>query len=330
MSEETKKEKKRRIINGLYEAFAKYRQVLIVKLDNVSSNQIQQARVTLRQQKKGIMIVGKNTVVNKAISLTVKAPKEGDKSFEIRKDWFNENANIEKLVPLLAGKVGLIFSDAPVFEIKPIIEGNRKPAAAKVGMLAPIDVTIPPGPTGMDPSQIGFFHALNMSTKINKGQIEITKDFKVCTAGKKVGNSESVLLQKLNIKPFAYGMEIYRVYDDGTILTPEIFNMNPNDLLAKFKAVSTKMAALSLAINRPNQLSAPHLVVNAFKNVASIALASGLKFKLLNNLQSAGPAPSTGGSKPAETKKEDKKEPAKVEKVEDDAPMDMGGMFDDF
>jgi ribosomal protein L10 len=60
MSEETKKEKKRRIINALYEAFAKYRQVLVVKLDNVSSNQIQQARVALRQQKKGIMIVGKN------------------------------------------------------------------------------------------------------------------------------------------------------------------------------------------------------------------------------------------------------------------------------
>jgi len=330
MSQETKKEKKARIINGLYEAFSKYRQVLIVKLDNVSSNQIQQARVSLRQQKKGIMIVGKNTVVNKAIALTIKAPKEGDKAFDIRKDWFNENPNLEKLVPLLAGKVGLIFSDSPVFDIKPIIEGNRKPAAAKVGMLAPIDVAIQPGPTGMDPSQIGFFHALNMSTKINKGQIEISKEFKVCTAGKKVGNSEAVLMQKLNIKPFNYGMEIYRVYDDGTILTPDIFNMNPHDILNKFKAVSQKIAAISLAINRPNQLSAPHFVVNAFKNVASIALATGLKFKLLNSLSSS--APSTGGAKTHE-KKEDKKvvEEKKPEKEpEVDAPMDMGGMFDDF
>jgi large subunit ribosomal protein LP0 len=274
------------------------------------------------------MIVGKNTVVNKAISLTVKAPKEGEKSFEIRKDWFNENPNIEKIVPLLAGKVGLIFSDSPVFEIKPIIEGNRKPAAAKVGMVAPIDVAIVPGPTGMDPSQISFFHALNMSTKINKGQIEITKDFKVCTAGKKVGNSEAVLLQKLNIKPFNYGMEIHRVYDDGTVLTPEIFNMNPADILSKFKSISNNVAAISLAINRPNQLSAPHFVVNAFKNVASIALASNLSFKLLKNLQSSGPAPSTGG-KPAE-KKEEKKDTKVEAPVEPEAPMDMGGMFDDF
>jgi len=275
------------------------------------------------------MIVGKNTVVNKAIALTIKAPKEGDKSFEIRKDWFNENANLEKLIPLLAGKVGLIFSDSPVYDIKPIIEGNRKPAAAKVGMVAPIDVNIVPGPTGMDPSQIGFFHALNMSTKINKGQIEITKDVKVCTAGKKVGNSEAVLLQKLNIKPFNYGMEIYRVYDDGTVLTPEIFNMNPADILSKFKKVADKIAAISLAIHRPNQLSAPHLIVNQFKNIASIALASNISFKLLKNLTSSGPAPSGKADKKADDKKPDAK-PVVEEKPVEDAPMDMGGMFDDF
>jgi len=275
------------------------------------------------------MIVGKNTVVNKAIALTVKAPKEGEKSFDIRKDWYNENPTIERLVPLLAGKVGLIFSDSPVFDIKPIIEGNRKPAAAKVGMVAPIEVVISPGPTGMDPSQIAFFHALNMSTKINKGQIEITKEFKVCTAGKKVGNSEAVLLQKLSIKPFAYGMEIYRVYDDGTILTPNIFNMNPNEIIGKFKTHANSIAALSLAIGRPNQLSAPHLVANAFKNIASIALASNISFKLLSTLQASGG--SGDHSKPTETKKvEEKKEVKKEEKVEEEPPMDMGGMFDDF
>jgi len=46
----------------------------------------------------------------------------------------------------------LIFSDAPVFELRPMIEQNKVPTAARVGSLAPIDVVIPPGPTGMDPS----------------------------------------------------------------------------------------------------------------------------------------------------------------------------------
>jgi large subunit ribosomal protein LP0 len=327
MAEISKKEKKRRIINGLYDAFTKYKQCLVVRLENVSSNQIQQARVSLRQQKKGVMIVGKNTVVVKALNLLAKAPVEGEKGFDIRKDWFANNPNVLKIEPLLKGKIGLIFSDSAVHEIKPIIEGNRKPAAAKVGMVAPIDVTVNPGPTGMDPSQIAFFHALNMSTKINKGQIEITKDFKVCTAGKKVGNSEAALLQKLNIKPFAYGMEIQTVYDDGTILGPEIFNMNPNDILDKFRAHSQKVTSISLAIGRPNTLSAPHLFLNAFKNVASIALQSGLKFKLLESM-SSGPSQQTSNTT---TKKEEPKKVVEEKKPEpEEAAVDMGGMFDEF
>jgi len=39
-----------------------------------------------------------------------------------------------------------------VFDLKPKIEANRIPASARVGILSPLDVVIPPGPTGMDPS----------------------------------------------------------------------------------------------------------------------------------------------------------------------------------
>lgn len=232
----------------------------------------------------------------------MKEPVEGEDDYEFRKSQWTEVNQIDKVSTLLKGKVGLIFSDAPVFELKPIIESNKKPAAAKVGMVAPIDVTIPPGPTGLDPSQISFFHALNMSTKIQKGQIEISKEFKVCTAGKKVGNSEAVLLQKLNIKPFAYGMEIQFVFDDGTILTPEIFNMSPDDICNKFRTYANNIASISLEIGQPNALSVPHMIINSFKNIASIALETGLTFKQLQSMQQAGP--STSAPAKQEAKKE--------------------------
>lgn len=89
---------------------------------------------------------------------------------------------------------------------------------ARIGAIAPVDFVCPAGPTGLDPSQINFFHALNISTKIVKGQIEITKDFKACTVGKKVKASEAALLKKLNFKPFHYGMKIFTVYDEGCII----------------------------------------------------------------------------------------------------------------
>jgi len=279
----------------------------------------------------GDMVCGKNTVVKKAIDIRMKGPEENDQDFEFRKTHYTKLPQIEKLIQCCKGKVGFIFSDHAIHDLKPFIEGNRIPAPAKVGTFAPAEVTIPPGPTGLDPSQISFFHTLNISTKIQKGQIEIVKEFKVCEKGKKIGNSEAAILQKLNIKPFSFGMEILYVYDDGAILTPDIFNVDPESLLGKFRSAANQLAAVSLSIGHVNALSVPHMVKNAFKHLASIALEAGIKIKALEGAATTAPAggAAKGGAAPAAA---DKKEAAKpvVEEKEEEA-VDIGDMFgDDF
>merc|ERR1719198_2041676 len=99
--------------------------------------------------------------------------------------------------------------------VEEVIKEYVKPAAAKAGVIAPTDCTIPKGPTGLDPAQTSFFQALNIATKINKGSIEIINDCKVITSGLKVGSSEAALLTKLNIKPFEYGLTLKYVYEGG-------------------------------------------------------------------------------------------------------------------
>ena len=54
-----------------------------------------------------------------------------------------------------------------------MITSNKVPAPARVGSVAPVDVFVEPGPTGCDPGQTAWFQALNIPTKINKGQIEM-------------------------------------------------------------------------------------------------------------------------------------------------------------
>ncbi len=175
----------------------------------------------------------------------------------------------------LKEKVALIFSDANVHELRGKIEANKVPTEARVGVVSPIDFNCPSGPTGLDPSQINFFHALNISTKIVKGQIEITKDFKVCTKGKKVKASEAALLKKLNLKPFEYGMKIANVYDEGHILPEEILNLDPASLIAKFEQGVKNIASLSLGAGYPIEATIPLIIGNAFKNIAAISLETG-------------------------------------------------------
>jgi large subunit ribosomal protein LP0 len=99
-----------------------------------------------------------------------------DPNYEFYSKFGEPKPELMVLYNALKGKLGLIFTDKATFELMPIINSNKVQTVAKVGAIAPCDVVVPPGPTGMDPSQIGFFHALKITTKINKGQIEILKE----------------------------------------------------------------------------------------------------------------------------------------------------------
>jgi len=195
-----------------------------------------------------------------------------------------------------------------------------------VGALSPVDFTCPSGPTGLDPSQINFFHALNISTKIVKGQIEITKDFKCCTEGKKVKASEAALLKKLNFKPFMYGMKIANVYDDGAFLPKEIINMNPDDLVEKFQNGARNIAALSLEAGYPIEATIPIIIGSAFKNIAALSIESGFKVPEIDAAASSAAVAAPAKEEKVEVKKV---EAAKVEEppAEEEEDMDMGDLF---
>jgi large subunit ribosomal protein LP0 len=208
----------------------------------------------------------------------MKADAIEEEEFKYLEQQFpGKNPELKVLIPLLKDKIALIFSDCSIHEIKTKVESNKVPTEARIGTLSPIDFSVPAGPTGLDPSQINFFHALNISTKIVKGQIEITKDFKVCTVGKKVKASEAALLKKLNFKPFQYGMKVVSAYDDGAILPQSLLNLDPTTILAKFQAGVKNIAGLSLASGYAIEAIVPLIISNAFKNIAALSLESGYK-----------------------------------------------------
>ncbi|KQJ83585.1 hypothetical protein BRADI_5g15635v3 [Brachypodium distachyon] len=142
---------------------------------------------------------------------------------------------------------------------------------ARVGLVAPIDVVVPPGNTGLDPSQTSFFQVLNIPTKINKGSVEIVANVDLIKKGDKVGSSEAALLAKLGICPFSYGLVITGVYDDGS----------------------------SLAVSYPTLATAPHMFLNAYKNVVAIGVEID-SFNVASSFPSAAsmPIPNLNSSPP--------------------------------
>jgi large subunit ribosomal protein LP0 len=298
-----------------------YNKVLIVTANNVGSNQLQQIRQALRGD--AALLMGKNTMIRKCM-----------------REHLSKNPKLEPLLPHVKGNIGFVFTNGDLPEIRNKLAGNRVSAAAKAGSVSPCDVIVPAGSTGLEPTKTSFFQALLIPTKINKAVIEIINDVNLIKAGAKVTASQAVLLQMLNIRPFSYGLEVKMVYDDGSVYPSSLLDLTDADILAKFRKGVTNVASLSLQIGYPTVASAPYALINSFKDVLAVSIASNYSFPAADKIKeilanpeafaaaAAAAAGPSAGTAVAPTKEAEK--PAAAAAADEDAgeeDMDAGGLF---
>jgi large subunit ribosomal protein LP0 len=240
-----------------------YPNALLVRIDYVASKQMQNIRIALRG--KAIVLMGKNTMIRKALDMGQERHPE---------------AGFDKLRAAILGNIGFIFAtNCTLDDIREVMANHRRVAAAKQGQVSMVDMSLPSGPTGMDPSQTAFFQTLNIGTKIVKGQIELVSDFPILKIGEKVSASAASLLTKLAFRPFEYGMEVEQVYQDGSVFAAAVLDMKDEVLISKFMAGVSNMAAFSREIGIPTEAGLPHMFGNAFRNVAALVGEIDFTFK---------------------------------------------------
>jgi len=299
-----------------------YPKFFIVGADNVGSNQMQQIRIALRGTAEVLM--GKNTMMRKAI-----------------RGHLDSNPALEKVLPHIVDNIGFVFTKADLVEVRDKLLSNKKPAAAKAGALAPIDVFVPAQNTGLGPEKTSFFQALQIATKITRGTIEILNEVHIIKKDEKVGASEATLLGMLNIHPFAYGLQILQVYDGGSIFHPSVLDITDEDIRAKFIEGAAIVTMTCLGIGYPTAASVPHMVSNAFRNLLAVAVETDYTFKEAEQIKemlanpekfaalaapvvAAAAAPTESAAAPVEEAK-----PAAKDESEEESDDDMGfGLFD--
>lgn len=297
-----------------------YHTIFIVNVDNVGSNQMHQIRMALRGE--ALILMGKNTMVRKVL-----------------KNLETSRPELQKLLPVVRGNVGFVFTKGDLKTIRDKITSNRVRAPAKAGVIAPSDVFVPAGNTGMGPEKTSFFQALGIATKIARGTIEIINEVHLIKPNDKVGASEAALLNMLEISPFTYGLSIVQVYDQGNCFPPSVLDIGQETMIKNLMAGISNVAAISLATGYLTTAAVPHLMVQGYKNLIASSLAStyviegAKKLKeLLDNPEalaalkaSSAPAAAPAGS---QSPKKDAKKEAKVEEKEE-SDDDMGfGLFD--
>jgi len=314
-----RKEVKAKYFDTVIKLINEYPKILLVNADNVGSFHMQKIRKSIRGE--AVLLMGKNTLIRKAI--------RGHQS---------EIPALEALLPYIWGNIGLVFTKGDLSVVRNKLLALKVAAPAKVGAVAPSKVIVPKGNTGMEPTKTSFLQALNIASKINKGQIEIVNDVELIKEGDRVGSSEATLLQMLNIKPFSYGLKVQTVYDNGAVYDAKVLDITDGDIVKKFQAGVARVASLSLGLNFPTIASLPHVVANAYKNLMSVAVATNYSFKQVELLKkmlenpdafrvAAAPvAAETSSKAPAEEKSKPGKD---KEEEEEDTGGGMGGLFGD-
>ncbi|WFD02222.1 ribosomal protein P0 (A0) (L10E) [Malassezia obtusa] len=296
----------------LNELLDSYSSIFIVNIDNVSSQQMHQIRASMRGE--GVVLMGKNTMVRRALRLVI-----------------SERPELEKLVPYIRGNIGFVFTNGDLKDIRTKIMDNRVRAPARAGAYAPGDIYVSAGNTGMEPGKTSFFQALGVPTKIARGTIEIVSDVRVVEGGNRVGTSEATLLNLLNISPFTYGMTVVQIYDKGEVFESSVLDVSEDELVGRFTSGIKQVASISLAINFPTIVSVLHSLVNSYKNVLAVSISTDYTFEGSAEIKerianpeafaAAAPAAAAGGDAPAA---EAPKEEAPQEEEESDEDMGFG------
>jgi len=260
MSGTDAKAKKQEYMERFVTLLETYPRAVLVTVDHIGSFHMQRIRISLRG--KAVLLLGKNTLMRKAI-----------------KDQLGNHPEWEALLAVIKNNVGFVFTKEPLSEIREKLMESRVPAQAKAGIIAPQDVVIPKHVTTLEPTKTTFFAALDIATRITRGCVEILNDVHLCKEGEKVGSSEAALMQMLDVRPFTYGLKLTSVLDAGSVYPAKLLSATEIDLFKAFSAGVAQVAAFSLGLGYPSLPAFPHVVLAAYKNLIAISIGTDYVFE---------------------------------------------------
>ena len=293
---------------------AEYPIVAAVDVDSLPARQLQIMREKLRDS--CAIRMAKRRVMQKAIDSS-KAKKHG----------------IEQLIPHMRGMPALLFTRQNPFALFKTAKANKSKAAAKPGQIAPYDIVVPAGPTPFAPGPIiGELGAFGIKTGVEGGKVAVKVDSVAAKEGTVINAKLAALLIRLGIQPMEVGLNISAVYENGSIMTRSVLDIDEKVYASNLRLAVAQGIALALEADILDTQTRVLAVQRAAREAASIGVAASLDADAIGTLSDAelavytvmtsGPVaaePSEAAAPVAEKKEE---------KNEESAAEGLGSLFD--
>ena len=253
---ETIPEWKREEVAELVEFVDSYQSVGIVGVAGIPSRQLQAMRRELH---------GSASVRMSRNTLTTRALEEvGD--------------GVETLTEFVSGQVALVGTNDNPFGLFKQLEASKTPAPINAGEVAPNDIVIPEGDTGVDPGPfVGELQTVGASARIMDGSIKVTEDSTVLTEGEVVDDDLANVLVELGIEPKEVGLDLKAVYSEGVLFEPDELEIDVDEYRADVQSAAAAARNLSVNAAYPTAATAGTLLAKASGEAKSVGLFAAIE-----------------------------------------------------
>ncbi|WP_132057524.1 50S ribosomal protein L10 [Halorussus amylolyticus] len=257
-------------VDDLVDLIEGYSSVGIVNVTGIPSRQLQTMRRNLHGSAQ--LRISRNTLLERALE--------------------EVDAGIEELGQYVSGEVGLIATNDNPFGLFKQLEESKSPAPISAGEVAPNEILIPEGDTGVDPGPfVGELQTIGAAARIMEGSIHVTEDSVVAEEGDEVSADVANVLAELGVEPKEVGLDLKGVFSDGVLFEADELAIDVEEYRADVQAAAARARNLSVNAVYPTAQTTPLLVSKATGEAKSLGLEAAIESPdLADDLVSAADA----------------------------------------
>ncbi|ERG95111.1 50S ribosomal protein L10 [Haloquadratum walsbyi] len=247
---------KREEVDELVSFIDQYESIGIVNVAGIPSRQLQTMRRDLYPS--AAIRMSRNT-------LTVRALDEVADGYE-------------DLTSFVAGQVALVGTDDNPFGLYRQLEASKTPAPISAGEVAPNDIVIPEGDTGVDPGPfVGELQQVGASARIMDGSIKVTEESQVLDSGGEVSSELAGVLAELGIEPKEVGLDLRGVFADGVLFEPDELELDIDAYQSDIQSAAAGARNLSVNAKYPTAQTTPTLLANAAGDAKALGISAAVE-----------------------------------------------------
>ncbi len=184
---------------------------------------------------------------------------------------------VEQLTENNATQPAFIFSNKDPFQLYKLIQDNKTSAAAQGGEIAPDDIEVPEGDTGIGPGpMLGKLQQAGLQVQVEEGSIHVQNAGVIVEEGDVIDADDAEILNQMGIEPLQIGLDLKVVYSEGELFEAEDLDIDEEEYREDIEAAASAAFNLSVNAGYLTERTAPTVISEAAQKARNLSISEGI------------------------------------------------------